>query len=93
MGAAKCQYPWSKDTATVLKELGVDPAQGVCDDLEARRARYGFNELEKQPGTSVWQLILEQFNDTLVKASVKGRMPGRVDQLGPPAPHHAHINP
>ncbi|KAF5839053.1 hypothetical protein DUNSADRAFT_1750 [Dunaliella salina] len=65
--APRCQEPWSKPTDTVLKELQVDPSAGVCDDLEARRAHYGFNELEKQPGTSVWKLILEQFNDTLVK--------------------------
>mmetsp|Transcript_25245 Transcript_25245/g.68622 ORF Transcript_25245/g.68622 Transcript_25245/m.68622 type:complete len:1048 (+) Transcript_25245:127-3270(+) len=65
--APSCQQPWSKSTDTVLKELQVDPSAGVCDDLEARRAHYGFNELEKQPGTSVWKLILEQFNDTLVK--------------------------
>ena len=70
--APKCPNPWSKSTDTVLKELQVDPQVGVSDDLEARRAHYGFNELEKQPGTSVWQLILEQFNDTLVKVGQGG---------------------
>lgn len=51
----------------MLKELKVDVRNGVSEDLEERRATYGFNELEKQPGTSVWKLILEQFDDTLVK--------------------------
>lgn len=66
--APSCPFPWAKPTKQVLTELKVDATQGVGDtSLFERRAHYGFNELEKQPGTSVWKLILEQFNDTLVK--------------------------
>lgn len=37
------------------------------DEVENRRKIYGFNELEKHDGQSIWKLVLEQFNDTLVR--------------------------
>jgi hypothetical protein len=54
-GAAKqapsCDAPWTKDAEDVAAELGVDLHQGLsATDVERRRAAYGFNELEKEPG-------------------------------------------
>ena len=40
------------------------------DQVERRRAKYGLNELEKPPSTPIWKLVLEQFDDTLVKVLV-----------------------
>ncbi|CAI5477739.1 unnamed protein product [Closterium sp. Yama58-4] len=36
-------------------------------DVAWRRSRFGFNELEKEPGTPFWKLVVDPFNDTLVK--------------------------
>ena len=64
---------WALTTAEVLKHHGVaDVAKGLkSSEVEARRAVAGFNELHKAPGTPMWKLILEQFDDTLVKASAE----------------------
>jgi hypothetical protein len=43
-----------------------------------RRAKYGFNELEKAPGTPLWKLILQQFDDTLVKVSTVNAIAMRI---------------
>ena len=37
------------------------------DEVENRQRIYGSNELEKHEGQSIWSIILEQFNDTLVR--------------------------
>lgn len=52
----------------VLDDLQVDAALGLTPaEAEARRAAYGYNELAKEPPTALWKLIMEQFDDTLVK--------------------------
>ncbi|KAL6566637.1 Calcium-transporting ATPase 4, endoplasmic reticulum-type [Orobanche minor] len=59
---------WSKDAKEcegsyrVRREYGLSGA-----DVEKRRQIYGFNELEKHDGPSIFRLILDQFNDTLVR--------------------------
>lgn len=62
-------YPaWAHSPEEVAEALDVDPSVGLSDEeVEARREEHGFNELEKPPAPSVWVLILEQFDDTLVK--------------------------
>lgn len=46
----------------------VDPKTGLTTaQIESKHAEYGFNELDKEDPTPVWELILEQFDDTLVK--------------------------
>jgi magnesium-transporting ATPase (P-type) len=61
--------------ADVLAHHGVQNAAAGLNssEVEARRAEHGFNELEKQPGKPTWKLIVEQFDDTLVK--VRRRLP------------------
>ncbi|XP_044506703.1 calcium-transporting ATPase 4, endoplasmic reticulum-type-like [Mangifera indica] len=59
---------WAKDVEECEKYYQVDRRSGINSaDVERRRRIYGSNELAKHEGPSVWSLILEQFNDTLVR--------------------------
>lgn len=59
-------WSWSADQC--LKEYHVKLEKGLSTyEVEKRRERYGWNELAKEKGKPLWQLILEQFDDTLVK--------------------------
>ena len=62
-------YPaWSKPLSAVTAYWGVDLATGLSSSAVAtRRAKYGFNELKKEAGKPLWKLVLEQFDDPLVK--------------------------
>ncbi|CAJ0600259.1 unnamed protein product [Cylicocyclus nassatus] len=41
---------------------------GLTDgQIEAQRAKYGYNEMPAEEGKSIWELIFEQFDDLLVK--------------------------
>lgn len=51
-----------------LAELGVSADRRLSsDEAAARLQRYGPNELKRHTPPSVWKLILEQFEDTLVR--------------------------
>jgi len=59
---------WCRSPEEVARELRVDVAVGLSEDeARARLARYGPNELAKEAGKPLWKLILEQFDDSLVK--------------------------
>ncbi|PIA52925.1 hypothetical protein AQUCO_01000647v1 [Aquilegia coerulea] len=59
---------WAKDVEECLKEFKVDKHQGLTtQEVEKRQQIYGLNELEKHDGPSIWKLVLDQFNDTLVR--------------------------
>ena len=62
-------YPaWAHSPEEVIDYHAVDPSMGLDDEqVEERREQYGYNELEKPPAASIWAMILEQFDDTLVK--------------------------
>lgn len=66
---AKADYaPWSKPIAEVLDDVGVNIETGLSSaEVETRRQKHGENELTKEPGTPLWKLILNQFDDMLVK--------------------------
>jgi Ca2+-transporting ATPase len=52
----------------VLSDLDVDGTKGLSDaEVQKRRAEYGPNELDKEEGTPLWKLVLQQFDDLLVK--------------------------
>jgi Ca2+-transporting ATPase len=52
----------------VLASHGVDQGQGLADaEVELKRAEFGTNELDKDEGTPLWKLVLQQFDDLLVK--------------------------
>lgn len=60
--------PWSLTTDQVVKTLGTDVNKGLSPaQVQALHEQYGFNELVKQPGKPLWKLVLEQFDDMLVK--------------------------
>ncbi|GLT79803.1 hypothetical protein SLA2020_512770 [Shorea laevis] len=59
---------WSLPVEQCLKEYGVKLDKGLSNyEVEKRRERYGLNELAKQKGKPLWLLVLEQFDDMLVK--------------------------
>ncbi|XVE76292.1 hypothetical protein DITRI_Ditri12bG0160300 [Diplodiscus trichospermus] len=59
---------WAKDIQECEKHYRVNRKVGLSSaEVENRRKIYGYNELEKHEGQSIWSLILEQFNDTLVR--------------------------
>jgi len=62
-------YPaYRKSVNEVLKNYHVEADKGLSD-READRIRKdcGYNELEVDPPTPLWQLVLDQFDDLLVK--------------------------
>ena len=61
---------WVATTEDVAQHHGVDVTTGLtASQVAEKRAQHGFNELEKEPGKSLFALVLEQFDDMLVKAS------------------------
>eukprot|EP00879_Flechtneria_rotunda_P008884 GHRR01009304.1.p1 GENE.GHRR01009304.1~~GHRR01009304.1.p1 ORF type:complete len:758 (+),score=252.63 GHRR01009304.1:345-2618(+) len=62
------QAPWASSTQEVVQQLQSNLSTGLSQQQVAdRRRQYGYNELEKEPGTPLWKLVLEQFDDMLVK--------------------------
>ncbi|RLN72876.1 hypothetical protein BBJ28_00024499, partial [Nothophytophthora sp. Chile5] len=54
--------------ASVLKHFNVTEEKGLTTaEVEKQRQAHGFNELDKEEGTPLWKLVLEQFDDALVK--------------------------
>jgi Ca2+ transporting ATPase len=52
----------------VLKYFGTDQERGLSEDQVRRnQEKYGPNELPAEEGKPLWQLIIEQFDDLLVK--------------------------
>ncbi len=59
---------WASPVEKVASHHGVDLQEGLTEtQVQTQRRRYGFNELVKQPGKPLWRLVLEQFDDMLVK--------------------------
>ncbi len=63
-----CEAPWTRTADQVASDLQVNVQQGLtAAEVDKRRQQYGYNELDKEPGTPLWKLVLEQFDDMLVK--------------------------
>ncbi|KAL8129004.1 hypothetical protein V2J09_018159 [Rumex salicifolius] len=59
---------WAKDVKECEEKFGVSRDFGLStEEVENRRKIYGLNELEKHEGPSILRLVLDQFNDTLVR--------------------------
>ncbi|XP_017233217.1 calcium-transporting ATPase 4, endoplasmic reticulum-type [Daucus carota subsp. sativus] len=65
----KVVFPaWAKNVSECEEALQVSSHQGLSsEEVDKRRQTYGSNELDKHHGQSIFSLILEQFNDTLVR--------------------------
>ncbi|CAN6471144.1 unnamed protein product [Victoria cruziana] len=63
-----CFPAWARDEAECYEHYKVSMEQGLSwEEAEIRREINGLNELERHEGPSVWRLILDQFEDTLVR--------------------------
>lgn len=59
---------WSRSPEECEKHFKVKVSDGLSTaEADARLREYGFNELEKQASHPLWKLVLEQFDDMLVK--------------------------
>ncbi|XP_027179580.1 calcium-transporting ATPase 1, endoplasmic reticulum-type-like [Coffea eugenioides] len=59
---------WAKEIEECEKYYETNRVSGLSSqDVIKKREIYGYNELEKPEGPSFWKLILDQFNDTLVR--------------------------
>ncbi|CAK8692180.1 unnamed protein product [Clavelina lepadiformis] len=59
---------YAKASAQVLKYFDVTANQGLSEEqVKSNRAKYGPNELPAEEGKSLWQMIVEQFEDLLVR--------------------------
>ncbi|KAJ4753984.1 hypothetical protein LUZ62_088389 [Rhynchospora pubera] len=68
LGFASIFPAWARSVEECEAEFKVSAEHGLrSDDVVSMRRVYGWNELEKHSGPSIWQLVLEQFNDTLVR--------------------------
>uniref|UniRef100_A0AAV2LQ46 Sarcoplasmic/endoplasmic reticulum calcium ATPase 2 n=1 Tax=Knipowitschia caucasica TaxID=637954 RepID=A0AAV2LQ46_KNICA len=58
----------TKTVEEVLGHFGVNESTGLsCEQLKKNRERWGSNELPAEEGKSLWELVLEQFEDLLVR--------------------------
>ncbi|XP_057869543.2 calcium-transporting ATPase, endoplasmic reticulum-type isoform X2 [Cryptomeria japonica] len=58
---------WSKTVEECSEEYDVSLEKGLSfQEVQKRRERYGWNELQKETGKPFWIRILEQFDDRLV---------------------------
>lgn len=62
------QDAFTKTPEEILAFFKVDPKKGLTDkQVEELRAKYGPNEVPKEEGTPFWKLVLNQFEDQLVR--------------------------
>ncbi|CAG6022056.1 unnamed protein product, partial [Menidia menidia] len=58
----------TKTVEEVLGFFGVNESTGLsCEQLRKNRDKWGPNELPAEEGKSLWELVLEQFEDLLVR--------------------------
>jgi len=59
---------WAANTDEVLQSHNVTISKGLsAQRIEKIRAEFGSNELDKEASTPLWKLVLQQFDDLLVK--------------------------
>ena len=71
MAGAQLYPAWVHSPEQTAAHHGVDLDVGLTSlQVEDQRRKYGCNELEKTPGKPLWKLVLEQFDDMLVKVHI-----------------------
>lgn len=59
---------WSLSVDECLKAYNVKLHKGLSSyDVEKQREVFGWNELKKEKQKPLWQLVIQQFDDMLVK--------------------------
>ncbi|KAI3378378.1 hypothetical protein SNEBB_000142 [Seison nebaliae] len=59
---------WTKTPTEVGRYFNLDTENGLSDgQVKEYQAKYGPNELPSEEGKTIWQLIIEQFDELLVK--------------------------
>ncbi|GMH12773.1 hypothetical protein Nepgr_014614 [Nepenthes gracilis] len=59
---------WAKDVKECEEKYGLNRDYGLStEEVEKKPAIFGWNALDDHEGPSIWRLILDQFNDTLVR--------------------------
>lgn len=62
--------PWVLSVQEVVSQQQTSLENGLTSlEAENRRQQHGYNELDKEPGKPLWKLVLEQFDDMLVKVT------------------------
>lgn len=62
------EYNWTHSPEDTLKYFGVTKTEGLSNyQVEQNRKKYGRNELPPEEGKSLWEQIVEQFEDLLVR--------------------------
>ena len=63
---------WAEPVEAVAKHHGTSLKTGLsAPQVAAAREAHGFNELPPEESKSMWALVLEQFDDNLVKVRVR----------------------
>ncbi|KAG7281138.1 hypothetical protein CRUP_032841, partial [Coryphaenoides rupestris] len=58
----------AKESPEVLAHFGVSEETGLSpEQFQSNLAKYGYNELPAEEGKSIWELVVEQFEDLLVR--------------------------
>ncbi|CAB3389100.1 Hypothetical predicted protein, partial [Cloeon dipterum] len=58
----------AKTSEEVVEFFNLDFDKGLTpDQVKRNQEKYGLNELPAEEGKTIWQLVLEQFDDLLVK--------------------------
>lgn len=66
----KPSSPWTLTAQQVVAQQQTSLDTGLtAAQVQKRREQYGYNELDKEPGKPLWKLVLEQFDDMLVKVA------------------------
>jgi len=62
------ERPWALTPKAIVKELKTDLKKGLTEDEAKKRLeKYGANTLDEEVGKSLFELVLEQFDDPMVK--------------------------